>query len=221
MLELKDVHVFRGRKEIVKGVSLKIREGERHVLMGPNGSGKSTLALAIMGSPRYKVKGKVTFEGRDLTRLPPEERAREGIFLAFQHPPSIQGVRVYHFMRELKSRFGPFDEGLVKEFMDREVNVGFSGGEKKRFEIAQLLALKPKLAIIDEVDAGLDVDMLKRIRKIINGMGCSFLIITHTGDLVKGMRGLKVHIMVDGRIVKEGGSELIREVKKRGYGALK
>jgi len=158
MLELKDVHVFRGRKEIVKGVSLKIREGERHVLMGPNGSGKSTLALAIMGSPRYKVKGKVTFEGRDLTRLPPEERAREGIFLAFQHPPSIQGVRVYHFMRELKSRFGPFDEGLVKEFMDREVNVGFSGGEKKRFEIAQLLALKPKLAIIDEVDAGLDVD---------------------------------------------------------------
>ena len=237
LLEVKGLHVSVGEKEILKGVDLTVRRGEIHALMGPNGSGKSTLSNAIMGHPNYTITaGKVLFKGQDITEMPTDEKARLGVFLAFQYPVAIPGVTVTNFLRAItKAKRG--EESPAREFraemaeamkqlsMDpafakRYVNDGFSGGEKKRCEMLQMALLKPELAILDETDSGLDIDALKVVCEGINRIAnpqMSMLIITHYQRMLNYVKPHFVHVFVAGRVVESGGSELVSVLESEGY----
>jgi Fe-S cluster assembly ATP-binding protein len=245
LLEVKGLRVAVAGNEILKGVDLTIREGEVHAIMGPNGSGKSTLAQVLAGHPAYQVlAGSATYDGKDLLDMDPEERAREGAFLAFQYPVEIRGITNSYFLRAAlnairKARgepeLDPIDFLQVLEaklktigwddsMMNRPVNEGFSGGEKKRNEILQLAVLEPRLAILDETDSGLDIDALKTVAQAVNqlrGPKRSFLIVTHYQRLLDHITPDVVHVLADGRIVKSGGPELAHELEAKGYDWLR
>ena len=237
MLQIQNLHVRTEEREILHGVDLAISKNETHALMGPNGSGKSTLANTIMGNPNYEVtEGKILFDGEDLTEADPDERARAGLFLAFQYPATIPGVSVANFLRmavnagrdepiKIKD-FGKLlreNMELLRidpEFNSRYLNEGFSGGEKKRAEILQLAMLKPQIAVLDETDSGLDIDALRIVSDGVNalrGPDMGTLIITHYTRILEYVRPDFVHIMLDGRIVREGGPELADELEEKGY----
>jgi Fe-S cluster assembly ATP-binding protein len=242
MLEIRNLHARVGDNEILRGIDLTVKAGEVHAIMGPNGSGKSTLAGVLAGRDAYEVtEGEVLYEGKDLLELDPEERAREGLFLAFQYPVEIPGVSNTYFLRAalnaLRKHRG-LDEidamdflTLVKEKMKvlhidqdllkRPVNEGFSGGEKKRNEIFQMAVLEPKLAILDETDSGLDIDALRVVADGVNALRSpdrGFLVITHYQRLLNYIIPDHVHILYDGRIAKSGGKELALELEEKGYG---
>jgi Fe-S cluster assembly ATP-binding protein len=236
-LVIQDLHVSVDGKEILKGLDLTIPSGEVHALMGPNGSGKSTLAYTLMGHPKYEVtQGQVLFKGQDVLDLEPDERARLGIFLAFQYPTAIPGVSMGNFLRlALKSIRGqdvPISEfrKLVQEkmkllkmdssFLGRYVNDGFSGGEKKRAEILQMALMNPRIAIMDETDSGLDIDALRIVSEGVNalrGPDLGVLVITHYQRILNYIKPDFVHVMVDGRIVRSGTGELVQQLEERGY----
>jgi Fe-S cluster assembly ATP-binding protein len=236
-LEIKNLHVRTEEREILHGVDLKVEKGETHALMGPNGSGKSTLANTIMGNPTYEVtEGQVLFNGEDLTEADPDERARAGLFLAFQYPATIPGVSVANFLRmavnarreePMKVKdFGKFMRENVEmlkidpEFVSRYLNEGFSGGEKKRAEILQLAMLRPEIAVLDETDSGLDIDALRIVSEGVNklrGPEMGSLIITHYTRILNYVKPDYVHILLDGRMVREGGPELADELEEKGY----
>jgi Fe-S cluster assembly ATP-binding protein len=242
-LEIKNLHVSIGDKEILKGLSLTIDQGEVHAIMGPNGTGKSTLAYTLMGHPNYTVtEGEVIFKGQNMLELEPDERSRAGIFLAFQYPVAIPGVTVANFLRSaLNARrraVNPEDKGMpipefrkmLKEKMDmlkmdhtfagRYLNDGFSGGEKKRAEILQMAALKPEIAILDETDSGLDIDALRIVSEGVNalsGPDLGVLVITHYQRLLNYIKPQFVHVMLDGRIVESGGPDLALHLEEHGY----
>lgn len=244
MLEIKNLHAKVGEKEILKGVDLLIRKGEIHAVMGPNGAGKSTLSAVLAGRPDYVVtEGSVTFLGRDLLAMSPEERSWAGIFLSFQYPVEIPGVSITNFIKaavnERRKALGldPLKAGdfikLMKEkmalvqmrgeFAKREVNVGFSGGEKKRNEIFQMAVLEPALAILDETDSGLDVDALRIVADGVNALHTpetAAIVITHYQRLLDLIVPDVVHILKDGRIVKTAGRELVQEIEANGYDAF-
>ena len=242
MLSIKDLHVNVGDKQILKGISLEIRAGEVHAIMGPNGSGKSTLSQVLAGRDGYEViSGSITYKGKDILALSPEERAREGVFLAMQYPVEIPGVNNVYLLKAglnaiRKHRGLPELDAfefltLIKEkmklmqmdesFLDRGVNEGFSGGEKKRHEIMQLELLKPKIAILDETDSGLDVDALKIVSEGVNRAKASndlgVLLITHYTRILRYIKPDFVHVFANGRIVEEGGSELADKLEENGY----
>ena len=241
MLEVKNLHVQVDDKEILKGMDITVAPGEVHSIMGPNGSGKSTLAQVLAGRETYEVtEGEITFQGKDLLDLEPEERACEGIFLAFQYPVEIPGVANTYLLREaLNAKREYRNEELLKhvefaklarekmkslgigeDLLKRSVNAGFSGGEKKRNEIFQMQILEPSLAVLDETDSGLDIDALKIVAKGVNSMRNaerSFIVITHYQRLLNYIVPDFVHVMVDGRIVKSGGKELAQELEDKGY----
>jgi len=241
-LEIKDLHVSveteDGPKEILKGVDLTIKDGETHAIMGPNGSGKSTLAYSIAGHPKYKVtSGSVTLDGVDVLAMSVDERARAGLFLAMQYPVEVPGVSVANFLRTAKTAIdgeAPKLRTWVKDvnsameamkmdpaFATRSVNEGFSGGEKKRHEILQLELLKPKMAILDETDSGLDIDALKVVSEGVNRYKAKgdrgVLLITHYTRILRYITPDFVHVFVDGRIAEEGGPELAEELEASGY----
>ena len=241
MLEVKNLHVQVDDKEILKGMDITVAPGEVHSIMGPNGSGKSTLAQVLAGKEAYEVtEGEVTFHGKDLLDLEPEERACEGIFLAFQYPVEIPGVANTYLLREaLNAKREYRDEkplkhvefakiarekmkalGIDEDLLKRSVNAGFSGGEKKRNEIFQMQILEPTLAVLDETDSGLDIDALKIVANGVNSMrdsGRSFIVITHYQRLLNYIVPDFVHVMVDGKIVRSGGKELAHELEEKGY----
>ncbi|HTD83475.1 MAG TPA: Fe-S cluster assembly ATPase SufC [Gemmatimonadaceae bacterium] len=245
LLEVKGLRVAVAGNEILKGVDLAIRAGEVHAIMGPNGSGKSTLAQVLAGHPAYTVvAGSATYDGKDLLALKPEERARAGVFLAFQYPVEIRGITNSYFLRSalnaLRKERGepeldPIDflqvlEERVKAIgsddamMNRPVNEGFSGGEKKRNEILQLAVLEPRMAILDETDSGLDIDALKTVAHAVNQLRSpdrAFLIVTHYQRLLNYIKPDVVHVLADGRIVKTGGPELALELEAKGYDWLR
>ncbi len=245
LLEVKGLRVAVAGNEILKGVDLAIRAGEVHAIMGPNGSGKSTLAQVLAGHPAYTVvAGSATYDGKDLLALKPEERARAGVFLAFQYPVEIRGITNSYFLRSalnaLRKERGepeldPIDflqvlEEKVKAIgsddamMNRPVNEGFSGGEKKRNEILQLAVLEPRMAILDETDSGLDIDALKTVAHAVNQLRSpdrAFLIVTHYQRLLNYIKPDVVHVLADGRIVKTGGPELALELEAKGYDWLR
>ena len=236
-LEIQNLHVRTEEREILHGVDLKVEKDQTHALMGPNGSGKSTLANTIMGNPNYEVtEGKILFNGEDVTEADPDERARAGLFMAFQYPATIPGVSVANFLR-MAVNAGREDPIKVKEFGDllrrnmemllidpqftkRYLNEGFSGGEKKRAEILQLAMLRPEIAVLDETDSGLDVDALRVVSEGVNelrGPDMGTLIITHYTRILNYVRPDFVHIMLDGRMVREGGPELADQLEAEGY----
>jgi len=236
-LEIQNLHVRIEEREILRGVDLKVERGQTHALMGPNGSGKSTLANTLMGNPNYEVtEGKILLDGENLTEADPDERARAGLFLAFQYPATIPGVSVANFLRmavnarrEENIKVKEFGQVLGKNmellkidraFTSRYLNEGFSGGEKKRAEILQLAMLAPDFAVLDETDSGLDIDALRIVSDGVNAMRGDergFLIITHYTRILSYVKPEFVHIMLDGRIVREGGSELADELEEKGY----
>ena len=235
MLEIKQLKVKVGRREILHGVNLAIRDGETHVLFGPNGSGKTTLLMTIMGFPKYKVTGgSIIFEGKDITNLPMDERARLGIGMAFQRPPVIRGVKTHDMIGAcLQSK----DENAIKElakksnlgdFLDREINYGFSGGEIKRSELMQLLAQKPGLSLLDEPESGVDLENMALIGGLINELlekncpmrlrRCAGLIITHTGHIMKYVNARTGYVMCGGVIGCEGDPhEMLASIREKGY----
>ena len=237
LLLIEDLHVEVEGKPILKGVNLKLENGEIHALMGPNGSGKSTLSYTLLGHPKYKVsRGRILFNGEDVTSAKTHERARKGMFLSFQYPTAIPGVSVANFLRtSLKSVKG--DESVVKTFrktlrstmqqleMDekfatRYVNDGFSGGEKKRLEILQLAMLEPRLAVLDETDSGLDIDALRIVAGGINRLASperGILLITHYQRILDYVKPHFIHVLVGGQIAHSGGPELAKELEKKGY----
>lgn len=235
--EIQNLHVAIEDKPILKGVDLVVRKGEVHALMGPNGSGKSTLANAIMGHPKYKVsEGKILMKGEDILEMEPDERARKGLFLAFQYPCEVPGVRTSNFLRlACNARAGreldvmEFYDKLEKKmkhldiddaFMKRYLNEGFSGGEKKRNEILQMMMLEPEFAVMDETDSGLDIDALKIVSRGVNelrGPDLGILIITHYERILRYINPDFVHILVDGKIVKSGGPDLAAHLEEHGY----
>jgi len=242
MLEIRDLYAAVDGKTILKGITLTVNPGEVHAIMGPNGSGKSTLANILAGRDGYTVEsGSVSWFGRDLTVLPPEERAREGIFLAFQYPVEIPGVSNLYFLKAAlnarrKHRGEPeldamdflalvkgkmADVGMDEAFLYRAVNEGFSGGEKKRNEILQMAVLEPTLAILDETDSGLDIDALKTVAAGVNRLRApdrSIVLVTHYQRLLNYVVPDQVHVLAQGRIVRSGGRELALELEERGYG---
>ncbi len=244
-LEIRNLHVTAEGKEILKGLDLEVSAGQIHALMGPNGSGKSTLANAIMGHPSLDVTdGEIRFAGEDITEAAPEERARAGLFLAFQYPVAIPGVTVAKYLRmavnshrdargdsEIKLKdFRKQAEAAMelvnipREFSSRYLNDGFSGGEKKRMEILQLAMLMPQLAVLDETDSGLDIDALRTVAEGVNkfaGPEMGVLIITHYQRILHLVKPDFVHVMFEGRIVKEGGPELVGVLEERGYGWIR
>ncbi len=243
LLEIKELKAGIENKEILKGVNLKINKGETHAIMGLNGSGKSTLANVLMGHPLFEVKsGKALFEGKEILKMTPEERAQKGLFLAFQYPSEIPGIKnstfiktavneakkarnektinVLEFKKELNSVSAKIK---MNDLSERYLNTGFSGGEKKRNEILQMLMLKPKLAILDEIDSGLDVDALKIVAEGINSMknkNNAFLIITHYERILNYVNPDFVHIMHNGKIIKSGNFDLALEINEKGYDFL-
>lgn len=242
-LSIKDLHVEIEGKEILKGVNLEVKGGEIHAIMGPNGTGKSTLASSIMGHPKYTItKGSIILDGQDVQEMEVDERARAGLFLAMQYPSEITGVTNSDFLRSaINARRGEGNEiSLMKfiksmdkqmQFLDMDINMaqrylneGFSGGEKKRNEILQLLMLEPKIAILDEIDSGLDIDALKVVSKGINAMRCEdfgCLMITHYQRLLNYITPDFVHVMMQGRVVKSGGAELAERLEAEGYDWIK
>ncbi len=237
LLDIKGLHAGVEGKEILKGLSLTVGKGEVHVILGPNGSGKSTLMNVIMGHPKYEVTaGSIAFEGEDITQLKTFERARKGLFLSFQTPEEIPGISVENMIRTAKQAVSgervkllPFrrklkammEELKIKpEYADRYLNVGFSGGEKKRNEILQLLMLEPKLALLDETDSGLDVDAVQIVSEGVakfHNEDNSCLIITHNTRILEKLTVDRVHVLMNGTIVEEGGAELIEEINRRGF----
>ena len=245
MLEIKDLHASINGKEILKGINLNIKKGEVHAIMGPNGSGKSTLSSVLVGNPAFEVtKGSVTFGGKDLLALSPEDRSHEGLFLSFQYPVEIPGVSMVNFMRAAVNEKRKY-EGLApltaSEFLklmrekravveldnklaNRSVNEGFSGGEKKRNEIFQMAMLEPKISILDETDSGLDIDALRIVAEGVNKLKTpetSCIVITHYQRLLDYIKPDIVHVLYKGRIVKTAGPELALELEKRGYDWIK
>lgn len=242
-LSIKDLHVEIEGKEILKGVNLEVKGGEIHAIMGPNGTGKSTLASSIMGHPKYTItKGSITLDGQNVLEMEVDERARAGLFLAMQYPSEITGVTNSDFLRSaINARRGEGNEiSLMKfiksmdktmQFLDMDINMaqrylneGFSGGEKKRNEILQLMMIEPKIAILDEIDSGLDIDALKVVSKGINEMrgenfGC--IMITHYQRLLNYITPDVVHVMMQGRVVKTGGTELAERLEAEGYDWIK
>ena len=236
-LEMQNLHVRIEEREILKGLNLTIRKGEVHALMGPNGSGKSTLAYALMGHPKYTVtEGKVLMKGQNLLEMEPDERARLGLFLAFQYPCEVPGVRMSNFLRlAVSARAGKeidvmeFYDRIEKtmkrldmgeQFMKRYLNEGFSGGEKKRNEILQMMMLQPEFAVMDETDSGLDIDALRIVSRGVNelrGPDLGILIITHYERILRYITPDVVHILVDGKIVKSGGADLAAHLEEHGY----
>ncbi|MGQ9591624.1 MAG: Fe-S cluster assembly ATPase SufC [Planctomycetota bacterium] len=237
LFAIEDLHVAIGDREIVKGVSLAVRRGEKHAIMGPNGSGKSTLAQAILGHPAYAItSGRILLEGEDVTALEPDEKARRGLFLAFQYPVAVPGVSVANFLRSaVKARFGEERAGktfraelrrrlkeleIDEAFAARYLNDGFSGGEKKRVEILQMAMLEPSLAILDETDSGLDIDALKVVAEGVNracGPETGLVLVTHYQRILNYVKPDFVHVFMDGRIVRSGGRELSLELEEKGY----
>jgi Fe-S cluster assembly ATP-binding protein len=242
-LEIKNLHVSTGDKEIVKGVTLTINTGEIHAVMGPNGTGKSTLAKAISGHPDYTItEGDVLIDGKSILEMETDERARAGIFLAFQYPSEIPGVSIANFMRAaIQARMSEGEEidasgyykrlyqkmdllKIDRKFTSRSVNEGFSGGEKKRSEILQMAMLEPRFALMDETDSGLDIDALKIVADGVNhlrGPNLGILLITHYQRLLGYIVPDHVHVMIDGRIVKSGDKSLALELESRGYDWVK
>lgn len=245
MLELKDLTVtVQDRKEaVVRSFNLTIKEGETHILMGPNGAGKSSIAHAIIGNKKYRTKGRIIFNGEDITNLKTNERAKKGIFLAFQNPEEIEGVSLSIMLRKTNSSIHGTSQtidqmlklqdkmaekatslGLAPEFIKRAANVGFSGGEKKRSEMLQIAVLEPKLVVLDEIDSGLDIDGIKLVAKQIKKLSNkkrSFLIITHNPRIVRYIKPKFVHVMVDGKIIKSGSSKLAQEIERKGFEQIK
>lgn len=242
VLEIKDLHVSIEDKEILKGVNLTLKTGEIAAIMGPNGTGKSTLSAAIMGNPNYEVtQGEILLDGENILDLEVDERARLGLFLAMQYPSEIPGITNAEFIRAAMNAGKEDDEkisvmdfitkldekmaflGMKEEMVERYLNEGFSGGEKKRNEILQLLMLEPKFALLDEIDSGLDIDALKVVSKGVNAMrGKDFgaMIITHYQRLLNYITSDVVHIMMDGRVVLTGGAELAARLEKEGYAKI-
>ena len=244
-LEIRNLHVRAGEKQILKGLDLKVESGKIHALMGPNGSGKSTLANAIMGHPNLEVtEGEILLGGEDITEADPDERARMGLFMAFQYPVAIPGVTVTKYLRTVMNAhreqhgedpvslkdFRKLVEGAMeltqvpKEFSSRYLNEGFSGGEKKRMEILQLALQRPEIAILDETDSGLDIDALRIVAKGVNelkGPDMGVLIITHYQRILHMVQPDFVHVLYQGRIVKQGGPELVELLEERGYGWIR
>ncbi|HEV2821342.1 MAG TPA: Fe-S cluster assembly ATPase SufC [Solirubrobacteraceae bacterium] len=245
-LLIENLHVSAGDKQILKGLDLAVRSGEIHALMGPNGSGKSTLANAIMGHPNLEVtQGRILFDGQDITEADPDERARAGLFMAFQYPVSIPGVTVTKYLRmvmnahrnergeediSLKDFRRTVEEAMEltnvpREFSSRYLNEGFSGGEKKRMEILQLALQRPAVAVLDETDSGLDIDALNVVANGVNtvarGTDMGVLIITHYQRILHMVQPARVSIMFEGRIAKEGGPELVEQLEAEGYGRIR
>jgi len=242
MLEIKNLHVKIGDKQILKGIDLSIKPGEVHAIMGPNGSGKTTLAQVLAGRVTFEVtQGQVLFEGKDLLALRPEDRAREGIFMAFQYPVEIPGVSNAYFLKAAVNAIRKYRNqeeidamdfvslvhermtllGLDETFMKRGLNEGFSGGEKKKNEIFQMAVLEPKFCVLDETDSGLDIDALRLVSEGINtmrGPARSMLVVTHYQRLLEYVVPDVVHVLVDGKIVKSGDADLARNLEKHGYG---
>ncbi len=238
-LIIRDLHVSVADKTILKGVNLTINPGEKHAIMGPNGSGKSTLSNALMGNPNYTItQGEVIFQGKNLLDMSPDERAREGLFLAFQYPMVIPGVKVFQFLRNmlearrggkvtvrefrqvLKEKMGMLS--MREEFVKRYLNEGFSGGEKKRHEVLQMALLEPSMAILDELDSGLDIDALRIVCEGINKVAeeqkdMGLLIITHYQRMLDYIQPDYVHVMFDGRLVKSGDKDLALQLEAEGY----
>jgi Fe-S cluster assembly ATP-binding protein len=245
-LEIKNLHASVGDKEILKGLDLVVREGEIHALMGPNGSGKSTLANVVMGHPSFEVtEGEIVFNGEDITEADPDERARMGLFMAFQYPVSVPGVTITKYLRMVQNahREARGDEpislkdfrktteaameltNVPKQFSARYLNEGFSGGEKKRLEMLQLALQKPSIAVLDETDSGLDVDALNvvgdAVNKVKDETGMGVLIITHYQRILHMVKPDRVSIIFDGRIATEGGPELVDQLEREGYANLR
>ena len=244
LLEIRDLHAGIDGKEILKGVNLTIRHGEVHAVMGPNGAGKSTLSAVLAGRPDFKVtSGNIVYEGKDLLAMSPEERSRAGIFLSFQYPVEIPGVSITNFLKAAVScrrkalgleelSAGQFLKllkekmtlvGMKPEFAKREVNVGFSGGEKKRNEIFQMAMLEPTFSILDETDSGLDVDALKIVAEGVNALRTpqsASIVITHYQRLLELIVPDVVHVLKDGRIIRTGGRELVEQIENSGYDSI-
>lgn len=237
-LRIENLSASIGGKKILKGVDLTVKGGEIHALMGPNGAGKSTLGNVLIGHPDYQIDGgRILLDGKDLTGELPEQRARAGLFLAFQSPISIPGVKISSFLRTAYKQLHPEDKigiteffnkvkaelklvGLDESFMSRSVNDGFSGGERKRFEILQMAILKPKIVVLDEIDSGLDVDALRLIAEEIvkyHSSEVGFLIITHYQRILKNIDPDHVHVLVDGKIAKNGDKSLALKIEEEGY----
>ena len=241
LLRVENLHVSVGGKELLHGINLTVNKGEVHVIMGVNGAGKSTLLHAIMGNPVYKVtEGHIYFEGQEITDLSVDKRAKLGIFLSFQNPISVAGITMENFIRTAKTtisgkqqRLFPFkrlmkarmeDLEMNTFYADRYINYGFSGGERKKSEILQMRILDPKLAMLDETDSGLDVDAVRIVSKNISeyrNENNSLLIITHLNQILKFITPEYVHVLIDGRIVKEGGPELVDEIETNGFDAYR
>ncbi len=241
LLDINELKTSVEGKAILKGLNLKINKGEVHVIMGPNGAGKSTLANALMAHPKYeRVSGDISFEGEDITELKTDERAKKGLFLSFQSPEEVPGITVENFIRSAKIakegqliKFLKFDKDLKnnmkdlkmdQEYAKRYLNIGFSGGEKKKNEILQMLMLNPKLAILDETDSGLDVDAIRVVSegiKMFTNEENAVLIITHNNKLLENLEPDYVHVLINGKIVKTGDASLADEIQKNGYEAFK
>lgn len=238
LLKIQDLNVNIEKKQVLHDVNLAVNAGETHVLMGPNGAGKSTLGFTIMGNPRYTVSGgKIFFDGEDITELGADKRAAKGIFLSFQTPLEVPGislesfirtalqqrtgkrVKLFQFQKELKAMMQILN--MDESYASRDLNVGFSGGEKKKSEILQLLMLKPKLAILDETDSGLDVDAVRTVSRGIEeyqkSQNGALIIITHSTKILESLKVDKTHVLVKGRIVKDGGAELVDEINENGF----
>ncbi|MDQ4058133.1 MAG: Fe-S cluster assembly ATPase SufC [Actinomycetota bacterium] len=241
LLHVEDLHVTVEDREILKGINLTVDKGEIHALMGPNGSGKSTLAYVLTGRPGYEVTGgKVFYKGENILELAPDERAKEGIFLAFQYPTEVPGVSVVNFLRTAYNAVHPDDQKSAMQFrmylqekiemleipselVDRYVNQGFSGGEKKRNEILQMAVLRPELAIMDETDSGLDIDALKHVSSGVNKLAdeeVGIVLITHYQRLLNYIRPTTVHVLMGGRVVRSGGFELAEQLEAEGYAGI-
>lgn len=239
MLELIDLHVSIDGKKILNGINLRMKKGEKHVLMGPNGSGKSTLAMIVMGNPKYKVeKGDILLDRKSILSMKADERSRQGIFLSFQYPAEVEGVSLSNFLRNIYNNssqkklslleFGKLLDDKMKilemdkKFSERSLNEGFSGGEKKRNEILQMNMLAPSFAILDEIDSGLDIDSIRLVSDAVNKMqDTGFLLITHYNRILNFIRPDFVHVLIDGKIAESGDWKIADQLEKKGYAWLK